>query len=136
MITSIVSRGLDCEIRDGGEWQIDIHEVIVGDVVLLEPGEVIPCNGVFLSGHNIDGMELLVYVLESRELWGIAIGRSDEGWDEMMGRRKSGGSKYFEQVAFGYGVGGLLALARLGIEVRRERLRLRREDGERKKVRN
>ncbi|KAH8992237.1 hypothetical protein EDB92DRAFT_1816076 [Lactarius akahatsu] len=67
-ITSIVGRGLDREIHDGGEWQIDVHEVIVGDVVLLKPGKVIPCDGVFLSGHNIDGMELLVYVLESEQV--------------------------------------------------------------------
>ncbi|KAH9054212.1 hypothetical protein EDB87DRAFT_1834866 [Lactarius vividus] len=40
-------------IRNGGERQIDIHQVVVGDVVLLEPGEVAPCDGVFLSGHNI-----------------------------------------------------------------------------------
>ncbi|KAH9025496.1 calcium-translocating P-type ATPase [Lactarius pseudohatsudake] len=40
-------------IRDGGKRQIDVHEVVVGDVVLLEPGEVIPCDGVFLSGHNV-----------------------------------------------------------------------------------
>ncbi|KAH9024007.1 hypothetical protein EDB83DRAFT_1980676 [Lactarius deliciosus] len=40
-------------IRDGEERQIDVHQVAVGDVVLLEPGEVIPCDGVFLSGHNV-----------------------------------------------------------------------------------
>ncbi|KAH9033387.1 E1-E2 ATPase-domain-containing protein [Lactarius pseudohatsudake] len=40
-------------IRDGEERQIDVHQVVVGDVVLLEPGEVIPCDGVFLSGHNV-----------------------------------------------------------------------------------
>jgi P-type Ca2+ transporter type 2C len=40
-------------IRDGEERQINIHEVVVGDVVLLEPGEIIPCDGVFLSGHNV-----------------------------------------------------------------------------------
>ena len=39
-------------IRDGGERQIPISQVVVGDVVLLEPGDVIPCNGVFLSGHH------------------------------------------------------------------------------------
>ncbi|KAI9437973.1 hypothetical protein H4582DRAFT_2057482 [Lactarius indigo] len=27
--------------------------VVSGDVVLLEPGEVAPCDGVFLSGHNV-----------------------------------------------------------------------------------
>ena len=40
-------------IRDGGQRQIHVHQVVVGDVVLLEPGEVIPCDGVFLSGHNL-----------------------------------------------------------------------------------
>jgi Ca2+-transporting ATPase len=40
-------------IRDGDERQIDIHQIVVGDVVLLEPGDIIPCDGVFLSGHNV-----------------------------------------------------------------------------------
>jgi P-type Ca2+ transporter type 2C len=40
-------------VRDGDERQIDIHQVVVGDVVLLEPGEIIPCDGVFLFGHNV-----------------------------------------------------------------------------------
>ena len=40
-------------IRDGIEMVIDIKEVVVGDVALLEPGEIIPCDGVFLSGHNV-----------------------------------------------------------------------------------
>ncbi|KAF9448305.1 calcium-transporting ATPase [Macrolepiota fuliginosa MF-IS2] len=35
-------------IRDGQE-----KEVVVGDIALLEPGEIVPCDGVFLSGHNI-----------------------------------------------------------------------------------
>jgi P-type Ca2+ transporter type 2C len=25
----------------------------VGDIALMEPGEIIPCDGVFLSGHNV-----------------------------------------------------------------------------------
>ncbi|TFY80381.1 hypothetical protein EWM64_g3629 [Hericium alpestre] len=40
-------------IRDGIEHLIDVRDVVVGDVALLEPGEVIPCDGVFLSGHNV-----------------------------------------------------------------------------------
>ena len=24
-----------------------------GDIALLEPGEIIPCDGVFISGHNV-----------------------------------------------------------------------------------
>lgn len=27
--------------------------MVVGDIALLEPGEIIPCDGVFLSGHNV-----------------------------------------------------------------------------------
>ena len=40
-------------IRDGEERQIHVHEVVVGDVMLLEPGDIIPCDGIFLSGHNV-----------------------------------------------------------------------------------
>ncbi|KAF9565395.1 calcium-translocating P-type ATPase [Agrocybe pediades] len=40
-------------IRDGVEKVIDIKEVVVGDIALLEPGEIVPCDGIFLSGHNI-----------------------------------------------------------------------------------
>lgn len=40
-------------IRGGVERVIDIKEVVVGDVALIEPGEIIPCDGVFLSGHNV-----------------------------------------------------------------------------------
>jgi len=25
----------------------------VGDIALLEPGEIVPCDGVFLTGHNV-----------------------------------------------------------------------------------
>ena len=40
-------------IRDDEAKQIHAHEVVVGDVVLIEPGDVIPCDGIFLSGHNV-----------------------------------------------------------------------------------
>ncbi|KAI0671871.1 calcium-translocating P-type ATPase [Trametes maxima] len=40
-------------IRNGIEMVIDIKEVVVGDVALVEPGEIVPCDGVFLSGHNV-----------------------------------------------------------------------------------
>jgi Ca2+-transporting ATPase len=26
---------------------------MVGDIALLEPGEIVPCDGIFLSGHNV-----------------------------------------------------------------------------------
>ncbi|KAF9059412.1 Ca-transporting ATPase [Rhodocollybia butyracea] len=39
-------------IRGGLEKVVDIKDVVVGDIALLEPGEIVPCDGVFLSGHN------------------------------------------------------------------------------------
>jgi P-type Ca2+ transporter type 2C len=40
-------------IRDGVEHVIDVKDVVVGDIALLEPGEVVPCDGVFISGHRV-----------------------------------------------------------------------------------
>ena len=25
----------------------------MGDIAILEPGEVVPCDGIFISGHNV-----------------------------------------------------------------------------------
>lgn len=30
-----------------------LQEVVVGDIALLEPGEIIPVDGIFISGHNV-----------------------------------------------------------------------------------
>ncbi|KAJ7650379.1 Ca-transporting ATPase [Roridomyces roridus] len=40
-------------IRGGVEKLVDIKQVVVGDIALMEPGEIIPCDGVFLGGHNV-----------------------------------------------------------------------------------
>jgi len=40
-------------IRSGVEHVIDAKELLVGDIALLEPGEIVPCDGVFISGHNV-----------------------------------------------------------------------------------
>ena len=40
-------------VRSGIERVIDIKELLVGDVALLKPGEIVPCDGIFISGHNI-----------------------------------------------------------------------------------
>ncbi|KDQ57233.1 hypothetical protein JAAARDRAFT_35849 [Jaapia argillacea MUCL 33604] len=40
-------------IRSGIERLVDVHQVVVGDICLLEPGEVIPCDGIFLEGHGV-----------------------------------------------------------------------------------
>ena len=33
--------------------QINVHDTVVGDICLLEPGEIVPVDGVFLRGHNV-----------------------------------------------------------------------------------
>ncbi|EIW70907.1 hypothetical protein TREMEDRAFT_29328 [Tremella mesenterica DSM 1558] len=40
-------------IRDGREVVINVKDVVVGDILLLEPGEIVPVDGVFLRGHNV-----------------------------------------------------------------------------------
>ena len=40
-------------IRYGVERVIDVKDLLVGDIALLEPGEIIPCDGIFISGHNV-----------------------------------------------------------------------------------
>lgn len=40
-------------IWGGVELVIDVKELVVGDIAFLEPGEIIPCDGVFLTGHNV-----------------------------------------------------------------------------------
>jgi Ca2+-transporting ATPase len=32
---------------------INVKEIVVGDIALLEPGEIIPVDGVFLRGHGV-----------------------------------------------------------------------------------
>lgn len=40
-------------LRQGQPMLISVHDVQVGDICQLEPGEVIPCDGIFLRGHNV-----------------------------------------------------------------------------------
>ncbi|KAG5354630.1 Calcium-transporting ATPase 2 [Yarrowia sp. B02] len=40
-------------IRSGKTQEVPIAELLVGDLVLLEPGDMIPADGILVSGHNI-----------------------------------------------------------------------------------
>lgn len=40
-------------IRSGKEIVINVHDVLVGDIVNLEPGDLIPVDGIFISGHGV-----------------------------------------------------------------------------------
>ena len=39
-------------LRDGREQLIHVHNVLVGDIVLLEPGDVIPCDESGATGES------------------------------------------------------------------------------------
>ncbi|KAL1626429.1 plasma membrane calcium [Neofusicoccum ribis] len=40
-------------IRSGKSFELSVHDVLVGDVVHLEPGDLVPADGVFIAGHNV-----------------------------------------------------------------------------------
>lgn len=39
--------------RSGNASEISIHDLLVGDVVHLNPGDIIPVDGIYISGHNV-----------------------------------------------------------------------------------
>ncbi|KAK3068435.1 plasma membrane calcium [Teratosphaeriaceae sp. CCFEE 6253] len=40
-------------VRSGRTQEISIHEILVGDVLLVEPGDIIPVDGIYISGHGV-----------------------------------------------------------------------------------
>jgi Ca2+-transporting ATPase len=40
-------------VRSGKPTTISIHDVVVGDIMLLEPGDVVPVDGILVEGHNL-----------------------------------------------------------------------------------
>ncbi|CAI2161661.1 17506_t:CDS:2 [Funneliformis geosporum] len=40
-------------IRNGRESLISVHDILVGDVLHLEPGDIIAADGVLIAGHNL-----------------------------------------------------------------------------------
>ena len=40
-------------IRSGKSVQISVHDITVGDVLHLEPGDAVPADGIFISGHGV-----------------------------------------------------------------------------------
>lgn len=40
-------------IRSGKSREISVHDLLVGDIMHLEPGDMIPVDGIFISGHNV-----------------------------------------------------------------------------------
>ncbi|CAG8516926.1 1947_t:CDS:10 [Dentiscutata erythropus] len=40
-------------IRKGKEHQISVYEINAGDIMLLEPGDIVAVDGIYLEGHNL-----------------------------------------------------------------------------------
>jgi Ca2+-transporting ATPase len=40
-------------VRSGKLQRISVYDVLAGDVLHLQPGDLVPADGVFISGHNI-----------------------------------------------------------------------------------
>ncbi|KAF2680438.1 plasma membrane calcium-transporting ATPase 2 [Lentithecium fluviatile CBS 122367] len=40
-------------LRSGKAVLVSVYDVLAGDVLFLEPGDVIPVDGVFIDGHNV-----------------------------------------------------------------------------------
>ncbi|KAI9803719.1 MAG: plasma membrane calcium [Piccolia ochrophora] len=40
-------------IRSGTSVLMSVHDVTVGDILHMEPGDVFPADGIFISGHNV-----------------------------------------------------------------------------------
>ncbi|KAL4742952.1 hypothetical protein BDV11DRAFT_179843 [Aspergillus similis] len=40
-------------IRSGKMTEISIHDILVGDIMHLEPGDLVPVDGIYIGGHNV-----------------------------------------------------------------------------------
>ncbi|EEP81081.1 Na/K ATPase alpha 1 isoform [Uncinocarpus reesii 1704] len=40
-------------IRSGKSIEISVYDVLAGDVMHLEPGDMVPVDGIFIEGHNV-----------------------------------------------------------------------------------
>ncbi|KAK2871829.1 hypothetical protein FQN49_002790 [Arthroderma sp. PD_2] len=40
-------------IRSGKSIEISVHDILAGDIMHLEPGDMVPVDGIFLEGHNV-----------------------------------------------------------------------------------
>lgn len=69
-------------IRDGKEQEVQIDAVIVGDDVVVKPGQKIPVDGVVLSGHSsvdesmVSGESIPVEKTKGSKVIGVTINRT------------------------------------------------------------
>ncbi|KAH0300986.1 calcium-translocating P-type ATPase, partial [Aureobasidium melanogenum] len=63
-------------VRSGKTQEISVHDVLAGDVLLLEPGDMVPVDGVLIEGHGIKcdessatGESDIIKKTASEEVW-------------------------------------------------------------------
>ncbi|WPG99230.1 calcium-transporting atpase 2 [Acrodontium crateriforme] len=39
--------------RNGRTQEINVHDIVVGDVLLIESGDILPVDGIFITGHGV-----------------------------------------------------------------------------------
>lgn len=40
-------------IRSGKAQEISVHDLLVGDLLVIEPGDILPVDGIFVTGHSV-----------------------------------------------------------------------------------
>ncbi|KXT15145.1 hypothetical protein AC579_7918 [Pseudocercospora musae] len=40
-------------VRSGKTQELDVQQILVGDVLLVEPGDILPVDGIFITGHGV-----------------------------------------------------------------------------------
>ncbi|KAI8959899.1 plasma membrane calcium-transporting ATPase [Daldinia sp. FL1419] len=40
-------------VRSGKSHVINVHDILVGDVIHLEPGDLVPVDGIYINGHDL-----------------------------------------------------------------------------------
>lgn len=40
-------------IRSGKAQEISVHDLLVGDLMVIEPGDILPVDGIFVAGHSV-----------------------------------------------------------------------------------
>lgn len=44
-------------IRNGDEVNMSVYDMIVGDIQMVETGEILSVDGILLEGHNVEADE-------------------------------------------------------------------------------
>ncbi len=40
-------------VRSGKTQEVNIHDIFAGDILLVEPGDILPVDGIFITGHGV-----------------------------------------------------------------------------------